>query len=47
MFVVNDDGQTEFELSELLPNKQYFLRTIVNVRDDNMESGYQVIVKSI
>ena len=42
MFRVNDHEQTEFVLSELLPDKQYFLKTIVNIRDDNMESGYQV-----
>ena len=43
MFRVNDNDQTEFILSELLPEKQYFFKTTVNVRDDNIESGYQVI----
>ena len=42
LFTVNDDDQVEFVLSELLPNKQYFLKTLVNVRDDNVDSGYQV-----
>ena len=42
MFHVNDNDQTEFILSELLPEKQYFFKTTVNVRDDNIESGYQV-----
>ena len=43
MFHVNDNDQTEFILTELLPEKQYFFKTTVNIRDDNMESGYQVI----
>ena len=45
MFTVNEDEQAEFVLSELLPNKQYFLKTLVNVRDDNIDSGYQVSLK--
>ena len=42
MFRVDANDQAEFVLSELLPNKQYFLKTLVNVRDDDMDSGYQV-----
>ena len=42
MFNVNDNEQVEFVLSGLLPNKQYFLKSAINVRDDSVDSGYQV-----
>ena len=46
MFNVSADEQVEFVFSELLPTKPHFLKTLVNVRDDNIDSGYQVSLKN-